>query len=599
MIFLLQHLLSLGALVVVALLAGLPLARRLGCADLADRLVWGLVLGLLALAQGALLIAFLGLLNVWLLVLMILACTFWGAADFLDLLRRSAGAWRARSQRSRAWLAGGLAIAAAPFALSALYPPHAWDETIYHLMLARAFAVTGGLPFVAELRAPVFPPLAELLDAAVMLLADDISTHWIAWLSTLATGGLLVVWSKQRLARGAGWAAAALHLGTPIVVYLAGLAYVDSLLTLWVTAGLAAWQRARDSGSRAWLLTAGVCVGSAAAVKYLALFFIAWLALEVAISWPGDLRRRFTAAALLLVGVGGAALPSYARIVAWTHNPLFPFYPRLFGASSWSYEPVRPTGSESHLREALWLPLRSLIDRAHVGAMPPFSPFWLLALAVALVGAWRLPRWRATLAMAAGYLMVIPSNSRYLLPALPVVGLAGVATAFELVVPRIRASPAIPAGLGRRRLAVLCLILGLPGWLYAGWLCARRGPLPLDAAARQAFLEQRVPGYRAIAFLNRTRGSAYTAYGLTFETLSFHAQGRWLGDWTGPAAYGPIFDAFGNAAALVRQLRALGADVLVLRADAPPLPPGALAPGPLRLVYRDREASVYELLPER
>ncbi|MEO8505941.1 MAG: glycosyltransferase family 39 protein [Acidobacteriota bacterium] len=585
MLFLLQHVLSLLGIAAVALAVGLPITRRLGCAGLLERATWGVTLGLLLFAQALFLLGALGLLRTGWIVVALLVAGLFGGRELWALAGEASTAVANGGRRS--WLGCGIGLAlAAPFALSALYPPHAWDETLYHLVFARAFAESGSMPFIAHLRVPVFPPLGELLDAGVLVLADDISTHWISWLATLATAGLLAVWPRRDAPSGAGAVAAALHLGTPMVVYLAGVAYVDPLLALWVTAALAAWRKAIDEDSRRWRLVAGACLGSAASVKYLALFFMAWLALEALLLARGTARRRLGDAWELAAAAAATSLPAYLRIVWWTGNPLFPFYPQLFGMSDWAYEAVPAPANSHRVIDALALPWRSVFARASVGEMPPLSPWWLIGLGILLVGAWRVRAWRRVLAMGAAYLLVVPPNARYLLAILPVTALAGVSILFALAGPR---------ALSRRALAAICTALLLPAVAYAGWLCARRGPLPLDRAAREAFLERQVPGYRAVEFLNRALGASYTAYGLEMEPVAYHARGVWLGDWTGPARYDRILPAFTDAAALSERLRSLGADHLVLRRDAPPLPPGAIGSGALRCVYDDGEFRVFEL----
>src|SRR5438477_4129142 len=58
-----------------------------------------------------------------------------------------------------------------PLFVLALYPPIAFDETLYHLPFVRAFARDGALRFLADLRFPVFPQIHELLCVPVYLLA--------------------------------------------------------------------------------------------------------------------------------------------------------------------------------------------------------------------------------------------------------------------------------------------------------------------------------------------------------------------------------------------------------------------------------------------
>src|SRR5436190_2159713 len=122
----------------------------------------------------------------------------------------------------------------------------------------------------------------------------------------------------------------------------------------------------------------------------------------------------------------------------------------------------------------------------------------------------RFSRWRWSAAMVAAYLWVTPINSRYLLAIVPVVGLIAVFSIGELW-PRLWES--------RRSLAAWAVILTLPGWLYAWVLLARRGPVPLDDTAREAFLGRQLECYSAVRYLDRTFGDRYKAYGLFLERL--------------------------------------------------------------------------------
>src|SRR4029078_13631688 len=111
------------------------------------------------------------------------------------------------------WWWGIALAAAAPLAVLAIYPPTAFDATLYHLPFARAFVTTGALPFLADGRFPVFPQANEILFAAVMLFGPDLAAHGVQLLATLLTALLLAAWGG----RPAGWLAAAVYLGNPIV----------------------------------------------------------------------------------------------------------------------------------------------------------------------------------------------------------------------------------------------------------------------------------------------------------------------------------------------------------------------------------------------
>src|SRR4051812_8455708 len=186
-----------------------------------------------------------------------------------------------------AWVAI-LFLVVLPFALPALYPPSGFDGTLYHLPYARAFVETGGLPYLADRRFPVFPQANEILFAAVMLFGRDVAAQGVQLFATLLTAALLFLWARRSFPglRMAGALAAAIFLGHPLVSYLAGTAYIEPGLTLFVTRGLFAVSRWRETGDRRWLIPAAVLAATAADVKYLGLYFLGAAALLVVFAAP-------------------------------------------------------------------------------------------------------------------------------------------------------------------------------------------------------------------------------------------------------------------------------------------------------------------------
>jgi 4-amino-4-deoxy-L-arabinose transferase-like glycosyltransferase len=518
-----------------------------------------------------------------------------------------------------------LLLVAAPLFLLALYPPTTFDATTYHLPTAAAFARTGALPFLADLRAPVFPPLAELLSAIALLFADDVAAQLVQLLAAALTAGLLVTWGRHGFRPGAGPVAAALFLGSPLVVHLAASAYVEMTLTLLATAALFAAARWRGTGSAGWLVLAGFFAGSAAAVKYLGLYFVAAVGIA---ALAGAARGRRLRAALVVAAVALATLlPAYARIAAHTGNPVFPFLPEVFGRSPWTRPAAEaadaPLDLEEHPAELArrWarlplLPYDLVFERGRTNHQPPLSPFYLLALPAVAVGAVRDRRLRRLLLPAAGYVALfplLPQDARYLVPVLPLASLAAAEALLGLGELRPRrvgsggggATAALPAqnarhggrALRRRVLtALLALACFLPGWLYAGWRIARQGPVPATAAARERYLASSLPVYPAVRFLNRNRGRAYAVYALHAENLAYFARGRFLGDWNGPAAFGELLPLLHDPAALHAKLRALGADhLLLVRGKDYRLPEDPAFRRLFREVYADSRARVFAL----
>ena len=229
---------------------------------------------------------------------------------------------------------------------------------------------------------------------------------------------------------------------------------------------------------------------------------------------------------------------------------------------------------------------------------PAFDP-WLVALAPAMLLALvRRPWTRQPLALAAGFLVVLGllvPYPRYAFPAVPMLMLVVAVGLDELL--------AAVAWIGRQRWAVVGALAALaaPGLLYGAYHLSRLGPVPASDTEREAFLLRQVPGYGAVATLNRLRGADYTAYALLGESLRYHAKGRLIGDHVGPDRYSVVVPDRRDPAAIAERLRRLGAGYLIwMASDAGPHPPPQqlLAAG-FRRLYTDPKVALYEVPPGR
>lgn len=549
-------------------------------------------IGLAILGEVGLLLSALHLFTPWALALVAAAAHAAAAPGWRRLLEHTADALRLRPRHVLVVAALTAGATAGGFVI-ALFPPTAFDETTYHLPLARAFLAQPGLPWVPELRVPAFPLLAEALQAALLALGGERAPHQLALLATLTTAALLVAWGRTADEPIAGWLGAALFLGSPLVAYLAGTGYVDPVVGLFATGAFYALWRARngDAGT-AWAATAGFLAGAAAAVKYLGLYAIVVGGLALlfvrARRWRSVLA--FGAAALL-----AAALP-YGYLLARTGNPLFPFFASLFGASRW--EPNIP-GAPPHAEPSTFLlPYNSVFHRELAGDQPPLSPALLLGsllLLVALLKVRRgVPRLRAGALVVLGFFpayATMPDVSRYLVTVLPLWTLL-VGAAATWAWRRLRGGEP-----PRRLAAVLAVALALPGPAYGAYSLWRPRGVPSTPAERDAYLADVHPGYRALAWLQERRGGRYVALCLACEHLHGFAEGRLLGEHFGPWAFWRLQPLFADPTALERKLRAERATYLLLpRADAAPLRTPEAARR-FRLLHADADFEVWALAP--
>jgi uncharacterized membrane protein YhaH (DUF805 family) len=598
---------ALSLLAVLILAATAYVLGRLLAPRLGEGWAIPMALGLAAISHLGLFLGFAGLLKP-LPVLIVLASIHLLGLRVWGELPREMGELFRRIQL-RGWLTGTVVLL--PLTILPLYPPTAFDATLYHLPFARAFAASGGVPFLADLRFPVFPQANEVLFAQVMLFAPDIAAHGVQWLMTMLTAALVWQWGRDAFSsRAAGGLAAAAFLGNPIVVHLAGSAYIEPGLTLFATAALYAARRWREAGERSWLVLSAVFAATAADTKYLGLFFVGAVGLAVLLGRVPEREARLRVLDVLLFAAVAAAVlaPWYGRTFAYTGNPFFPFFPRLFGASAWnplrfqilSTGVVQPTGGFlkallSRLEALGRLPWGLVFERGKYNGQPPYSPVYLALLPLLLLAVWRDSRPRRLLALAVAYVVAcfsLPADSRYLLPAAPLVSLAVAGTIVRLLGQFRRHRRFLAAG--------LCAGFLLPGWLYGLYRVHRQGPVPLTPAQREAYLAKRVPLYPAVAYLNRTEGSGYTAWGLHAEHMVYYARGRFLGDWIGPASFARVLAGRPSSEILYHRLRRLGADHLLVVKNQQELEfsEDASFGRWFQKVYEDSHARVYRLIEE-
>jgi len=449
-----------------------------------------------------------------------------------------------------------VALFTLPFFLLALYPPLAFDETLYHLPFVRAIARSGAIRFLADHRFPAFPQLQELLCVPSFLLAGDTATHLVALAEVLVLTGLMIAWPQQRLT---GFLAAALVLGNPIVIQMATITYTEAALMLFVAAGFYCLDRNS--------IATGFLLGTACSVKYLGCYFAA-AGFAYLLLFGANRRRTIP---LFLGALAAGLLPMYGRIVALTGNPFFPFLPRLFGASPWTLPAT--LRSENVLR-LFW---DITFARGRVNFQPPYSPLFAIAMLITFIAAIRDRRATFLAALCIGYIAIftfLPQDSRYLLPLLPLVAMA----AASAVAPLLR----------KNVVAALSLLAVAPGIAYAGYRLVRLGPLPVTSAQRQQYLEAHIPEYRAME--HRGPGRIYVCGA---EQLKYFGGDDLLGDVAGPFAYDTIVgnNFPGNLARFhIRYL-------LVSRAHCPMAWQRLPSPPRFELVYADDGAMLWRVRP--
>ncbi len=309
------------------------------------RLIYSASGGLVVLSYGVLAIGLAGALRLlpvatWIFVLGIFALFGFrlAAIDFREpSLSNTSGD---KEQPSKATQRTGttlLVLIGSIAVLACFRPPGAieWDALSYHLADPAVYVRLHAIRLLPTEHHSNFPFTMEMLYT-IGLLAHS---YCLANLFHLATAFLTVL-SLMELGRRwfgaqAGMAAALIYASTPLVLWEATTAYIDvagALFALLATAAILEALRSEYADQIKWLALAGIMCGVGMGIKYLALIPLGLLFMVIV-----AYRVRWRAMIVYIVGAIVIASPWYLKNVIWMHNPVYPFYYKLFTHSKyWS-----------------------------------------------------------------------------------------------------------------------------------------------------------------------------------------------------------------------------------------------------------------------
>lgn len=324
----------------------------------------------------------------------------------------------------RAAVVVAIAVLVIPIFFRTLTPPLQSDEIRYHLPYALHFVESGAIIPDLTLRYPFFSLNINLFYALGLMIGDDVTPHLQHFLFGLLIAVNCYALTKAYTDTVAAIAAAGLFMTLPVVINLAGSAYIDLGLACFVFASLACVYFASIHGNRSLLFCAALLFGIGLGAKYLALAYIPLFAGWV---WfhTRDLKTTARVAGLsLLFGA-----PWYLYNAVAGGNPVSPFLGNLFG-----YWPLSEADMVLHSRDLngigleksatafLALPYNLLTKfRDFQIPLPPYLiAFSLLAIPVAAFIDGKVRPW-AVLAFIFVVIWFLSSQSfRYLTTALPI-----------------------------------------------------------------------------------------------------------------------------------------------------------------------------------
>ena len=225
-----------------------------------------------------------------------------------------------------------------------LTPPISRDALIHHLAIPKLWLEHGGFYETPWANFSYYPMYINLLYFVCLFFKNDIAPKFIHLAFGLATGGLIYIYLKNKYNSNWGLLGVVIFITTPIVIWLSTSAYIDLGMTFFVTAGLLAFIKWRDSEYNLfkWLCISACCMGVAIGSKYNAL--IAWFFINLILmySYARDTERQMMAlkyGAIFFVISAVVASPWYLKNYFLTQNPFYPLFNSFF--QSWHHQPIQ------------------------------------------------------------------------------------------------------------------------------------------------------------------------------------------------------------------------------------------------------------------
>lgn len=428
--------------------------------------------------------------------------------------------------------------------LSCLHAPGLFDDTMYHLPLARWYLRHEAIIINEFVRFPLFPQNMDILMTLGMMLAGDLGAQAFAALPAFVIAiGLLGM--SRRLTGSillGVFAAVLLFLLKPIESTL-GYAYVDNGLALFCWAAIVAavlWVNSEwRQRLHGWLIVAGILAGCAAGTKYFGAIF-----LSILFAYLLLICRDWKSAVIF----GAVAVTTgswwYIRSFLISGDPIHPAGGNLFGHYLWNaadllYQkrgiatPRDVAPGTSNLIGALQS--IGIGSWQSAGVLP-----WIVA-AVSLV----FPKLPASIRLfqfifftyLAFWFFVAP-RPRYIAPAYVVGMLLSCYAVYQIY------SLTLSKWIANKfpQFVQNILVFGLVALVMAPLVSGRYTKAKIDMMGYQTSLDNQ-EGYRLFAKAN----SLIPGYGdrilqLGFENAKYFFDGTAIGDWFGPARYSDVIE---------------------------------------------------------
>ncbi len=242
----------------------------------------------------------------------------------------------------------------------AAVPPVDRDALTHHLFVPRLYLEHGGIHELSHIPFSYYPMNLDLLYLIPLAFGNDIAPKFIHFVFALVTGVMIFRYLRQRTDTTHAWMGALFFLTLPIIVRLSSTVYVDLGLICFFFAALLYLFKWIESGfTMRPLIISGIFCGLALGTKYNGLVGLFLLGLFVPFVYA-RMNPKTRHASLKAAGYGAVFIlvslvvfsPWMIRNMAWTGNPVYPLYNKVFNPppESSDTETRPPAPRISHLQ---------------------------------------------------------------------------------------------------------------------------------------------------------------------------------------------------------------------------------------------------------
>lgn len=283
------------------------------------------VIGLAVLGLG--LIGLLSLAPVAVVLILLIA---WSRMEFRTMINLVRRVWQKTKGDKQAQIIAGLfLLLGVLLAIRTATPPHAVDESIYHLAAPKSFIEQGRVYPLLDSFSGNMPFLVHMIYAAFLLVKADIAAKlystFLALMCSVALYGFCTRFLSRRIAILSmfGFFAAGL------IVEVAVTARNDVTLAAMLFLAAYAMIVYLDTRKRAWLWVSAITSGLSLGLKYSAFFGVGLIGLMLLIETLATKRESLSKVirgAALYAGITiVVASPWYIKNLIWFSNPVYPY----------------------------------------------------------------------------------------------------------------------------------------------------------------------------------------------------------------------------------------------------------------------------------